>query len=257
MGVSLIVSLAILGYGLYNFLTQWQYSENGHEYLLIAYVVGTVLTFLALRLSRLKLAFTFMAMIACILLYSNTKFDWRANYINDAEKGRYFEMGQYIDQYPTFEEHTFASITGTPKIVDFNTQCYKPLLSSKNLNATLADLNYHCKSSETIRNFYGVDVRNIIQSHYKKMQNTAKQLEKGRLNSKRKFENCIKNKKCVMIPLLPAEAKDVKQQSEDYIDIRKQFWTLINDKKMSKQNCAFFDFCRVMIESKIINFEKL
>jgi len=256
MPVSLSIGLAVLGYGLYSFLTQWQYSEAGHEMLLITYLVGAVLVFFALRFSKIGIA---VALIICLLpitIYANKKFEWRESYIHSAQKGNYFAMERYIDAYPSFEDHYFNWVTGAPKWVEFSSTCYEPLLKSDNLLETKKGLNTHCKSASSIQNEYGIDIKTIINDHYRKMQNTAKMLEKGRFKNKRRFEGCINDKKCAMIPLLPAGV-EVDQQSEDYLDIRKQFWSLINDKTISTDNCNFFDFCRVMTNAEIIAFDKI
>lgn len=253
MPVSLSVGLIALGYGLYNFLSQWSYSEVGHEYLLIAYAIAAVLMFLALRMSRTGISVFFLIFLVGVTFYANQKFDWRKSYVTAAEKGNYFAMEQYIDKYPTFEDHKFAWFSDTPRWVGFSKDCYEPLLNSENIPKQKIGRN--CKNATLIKDFYRVDVHQIINTHYRKMQSTAKRLENGKLN-KRKFEACLNNKSCAMIPLLPAGV-EVDQQSEDYMDIRKQFWSVRNDKKMSQPNCDFFDFCRVMTAAEIIAFDKI
>ncbi len=255
MGIPLIASLGVLGYGLYNFLTQWKYSEDGHEYLLIGYVVLTVLIFLTLRLSKFAITGLLFVLLFCTIFYANAKFDWRKSYIVAAEGGKYFALEQYIDAYPTFEQDKFAWLLDEPRWVDFSKECYEPMLNSNNATV-MNDLGRNCKTVALIQDFYKVDVRDIIRNHYSKMQNTAKQLEKGRFKNKSAFETCIQDKKCTMIPLLPAGV-EVDQQSTDYLDIRRQFWSLINDKKMSVENCNFFEFCRVMTRNEVITLDKI
>lgn len=254
--VSLTAGLLVLAYGLYNFLTQWQFSEDGHSYLLIGYSVLSMLVFLCLRLSKSGFAIACIIGAICVLLYANQKFDWRSSYILDAQSGRYFAMEQYIDAYPTFEQSYFAWFSGAPRWVDFSNDCYQPLLNSDNMSLAVKNIGRHCKSTAAIQDFYRVDIRSIIKSYYNKMQSTAKLLEKGRLDTKPKFEKCIINKKCAMIPLLPA-GSTAKQQSDEHLEIRKQFWSVRNDKHMSQQNCDFFDFCRIMVKAKIIKFDKI
>ena len=256
MPVSLSIGLAVLAYGLFIFLTQWQYSEPGHETMLIGYLVGSVAIFFALRFSKLAIAVVIGVCLFLVTLYAGQKFEWRKTYIQNAQNGNYFALEQYIDTYPSYEDHHFSWITNAPKWVDFSSDCYEPLLKSDDLSETKKSLNTHCLSAESILSSYNIDVKTMINDHYRKMQNTAKMLEKGRLKNKRRFEGCINDKKCVMIPLLPA-GTNVEQQSEDYLDIRKQFWSLINDKKMSQANCDFFDLCRVMTGAEIIPFDKI
>ena len=253
MPVSLSIGLAALGFGLYSFLSQWSYSEAEHEYLLIAYAIGAVLAFLALRMSRTGFGVFIIICLVGITFYANHKFDWRKSYVTAAEKGNYFAMEQYIDKYPTFEGHKFAWFLDTPRWVTFSKDCYEPLINARTIQKE--NIVRTCKNAALIKDFYGVDVRQIINDHYRKMQSAAKRLENGKLN-KRKFEACLNNKTCAMIPLLPAGV-EVDQQSEDYMDIRKQFWSVRNDKKMSQKNCDFFDFCRVMTAAEIIAFDKI
>lgn len=248
---SLMVSLGLLGYGLYSFISQWQYSEAGHEYLLIAYCAGAILTFFTLRMSRNVFALIFIACMGFILLYSNAKFEWRYDYIQSAHKGQYFPLEQYIDQYPTFEANNFAWMNDKPNWVAFNQDCYEPLLKNQGRN-----INRNCEDASEIMEHYNIDIKDIIRTHYKKMQSTAQFLEKGRLGTKKKFEACINTKRCAMIPLLPKNVTVV-QQSTGYLNIRKQFWALVNNERMMPEHCAFFDLCRVMVKADIVNFDEL
>ena len=256
MAASLIIALSVLGYCLYNFLTQWQYSEAGHEYFLIASVVLSIFVFFALRISRIGLAVFLVICIAAVNFYANKKFEWRENYIENAKSGQYFAFEDYIETYPTFEETKFSWATNTPKWVAFSEECYQPLLNGTAQNGK-NPIGRNCKSSALIFDFYGIDIRGLINNHYRKMQYTATQLEKGRLARKINFEQCIQNKQCAMIPLLPASAENITQQSDEYLDIRRQFWSLINDKKMSPENCGFFDLCRTMVQAEIITLDQL
>jgi hypothetical protein len=155
-----------------------------------------------------------------------------------------------VERYPTFEEHTFAWLLDEPRWVDFAEQCYRPLLNASNMQDAKESINRHCRNEASIRDFYKVDVSDIINDYYRRMVNTAKQIEKERFRTKAQFEQCIKDKKCAMIPLLP-EGVEVRATSDDYMDIRNQFWSLINDKTMSQENCDYFEFCRVMSDADI------
>lgn len=246
MIISLGLSIGLLLYGLNYFRAEWMYSEIGHGYLAIGIIVTCVLIFLTLRLSKIMPAILLLAVYATIITYSTQKFEWRKDYIQSAERGKFFALEAYIDKYPTFEEHTFSSFMDTPKWVEFSKECYEPLLG----DSTIADLSNKCRNETTIRENYNVNVSDMINDYYRRMANTAKQIEKQRFKTKVQFENCIQTKKCAMIPLLP-EGAEVDATSNDYIDIRDQFWSLINDKTMSATNCNFFDLCRVMTKAGI------
>ena len=239
--VTLGLAITVLVYGLLEFKDQWQYSEEGHETLLGIYVILSLLLFFLLRIGKIGISVLIMIILAATLFYSNQKFEWRKDYIMQAQFKKPFPLEPYIDSYPTFEEHTFSWFFGTPKWVDFNKECYFPLTKG-------AGSGRNCKSNKAIQENYNIDVTTLIQKYYKRMQNTAKLIENGRMKSKRQFEKCIHDKRCAMIPLLP-KGIEIDRQSEEHMDVRMQFWSLINDKKMSQKNCDFFELCRVATQN--------
>jgi len=250
LGLSAIIALAALIYGLYFFSTNWSYSEEGHEYLFGGYALLSILLFFTIRFSQKVMSALLIFCLALVTLYSAEKFNWRKSYIQAANSGKYFPLDPYIESYPTFEQYKFNWLTGTPKWVDFVEDCYNPML-----NKTSIDRD--CKTSNLIQDNYGIDVKNIIRDHYKKMQSTAMRLEKGRLKNKRQFEKCLEEKECAKIPLLPPEAEGIEQQSTLYLDIRKQFWSVVNDNRISEKNCNFFEFCRLMLKNDIVSIDNL
>ncbi len=249
--VSLGLSIALLIYGLNYFRSEWMYSEIGHGYLATGIITICILLFLTLRMSKIFVSILLLLAYAVTLTYSTQKFEWRKDYIQSAENGRYFALESYIENYPTFEEHTFSSFMDTPQWVDFSRDCYEPLLKRN----PSSEPNNKCQTQSAIQENYNISVPTMINDYYSRMVNTAKQIEKQRFKTKAQLEGCIESKRCAMIPLLP-EGTDVVASSNDYLDIRDQFWSLINDKHISAQNCDYFDLCRVMTKAGIYRLPK-
>lgn len=250
LGISIIVALIALIYGISFFQSNWAFSEDGHEYLFIGYALISIALFFTVRFSKKALSFFLIVFLALVVFYSGQKFDWRQSYIQAAEAGKFFPLDPYIESYPTYEQHSFAWVTGTPKYVDFVENCYNPMLRD-------GEEGRNCKTSSLIKEHYDIDVKKIIRDHYKKMQSTASSLEKGRFKTKAQLEKCLQDKKCAKIPLLPPEAEGIDQQSTEFMDIRLQFWSIVNDKRISEQNCNFFEFCRLMLEKDIVSINNL
>jgi hypothetical protein len=237
----LVISLTSLIIGSMFFMSSWEYSEQWHEVLFAAYGVLSLSLFIAFRFKYKQIMiFLIMSMIA-ILFYSNLKFDWRKEYIVASKSGVYFTMDPYIERYPLFEEHIFSWALDVPHWVDFNDECVAPALKRQGVSRT-------CKSVQLIENKYGFNVEDLINTHYRHMKSTAKSLESGRIKTKGHLLGCIKEKKCAAIPLLPAsvDVENFDTKSNDYITIRTQFWSLINDDEISPENCEFMTLCRAM-----------
>jgi len=243
--VALGVSIAFIFYGLSLFYGNWEYSEDGHEYLALIFVLMCVALFFALRLAKGALSIVSLIFIIGLLIYSGQKFDWRESYVTAAQAGHHFALDAYIDSYPTFEQHNFAGLLGEPQWVNFSKTCYEPLLKAEDISRARKNLDRKCKTAATIREAYNVDIADMVNNYYRRMTTTARQIERERFRTKEQFAKCIQDKRCAMIPLLP-EGVQVSANSRDFLEIRNQFWSLINDKTISAANCDFFDFCRVM-----------
>jgi hypothetical protein len=247
----LIASASALTFGSIFFISSWQYSEQWHEVLFSAFIVSSLILFVALRFKYKQLIMLIVMCLISILFYANLKFDWRKEYVLASNSGVHFAMGEYIDRYPLFEEHILPSLFNSPRWVDFNDDCLTPVL--KHTPASRS-----CKSIQLIERKYGFNVQTLINRHYKKMKNTATGLEKGRIKNKEQLLSCIQEKKCVQIPLLPAgvnlEKFDAK--SDDYLTIRTQFWSIINERKISPDNCEFMTLCRAMRDLGVVAIKK-
>lgn len=247
----LIASASVLTFGSIFFISSWQYSEQWHEILFSAFIVLSLILFVTLRFKYKQLVMLVLMCLISILLYANLKFDWRKEYVLASNSGVHFAMGEYIDRYPLFEEHILPSLFNSPRWVDFNDDCLTPAL--KHIPA-----NRSCKSIQLIERKYGFNVQTLINRQYKKMKDTASSLEKGKIKRKEQLLSCIKEKKCAKIPLLPAgvDIEKFDEKSDDYLTIRTQFWSLINERKISPENCEFMTLCRAMRDLEAIAIKK-
>lgn len=248
---SILISASVLIAGCVFFISSWAYSEQWHEILFSVYAACSAGLFFTLR-SKYKQLTIFLALILIFTVaYANLKFEWRKEYIMASKSNVRFELDPYIERYPLFEEHILPSLFGVPQWINFNDDCLRPILKQKPANRS-------CRSVKLIENRYGFNVEELINMHYKKMQNTAQNLERGKIKNKKQLITCLHSKKCARIPLLPAgvQVEEINEESEDYIDVRRQFWSLINENEISPANCEFMDLCRAMRDIGVIGIKK-
>jgi hypothetical protein len=249
--LGLIIAIGVALVGLFVFVGRYEYAEAGHDYLVMGYVAACFLLFFGVRLWNIPLFV--LAVLACIgiQVYSSMKFDWREQYITQAQAGQPFPLEEYIDHYPSFEEHTFK-ILKSPDWVGFNNDCVQPALHNQPMAG-------QCGSFATIQQYYNIDIQTVMSQHYARMKNTAKMIQAGKMNKRTALVNCIANKGCASIPLLPkgVDANRIDPTSRDYIDVRQAFWSLINDKKMSADVCAADLLCKALTTMKAVDPAKL
>jgi len=187
-------------------------------------------------------------MLFTVHYYINAKFEWRENYILRSESSDRFLLSPYIENYPTYEEYAFSWFFDKPRYIDFHDECFLPALNDR-------DVNPDCKSTGLIERNYRIDVRDMIDTYYGKMRRTAQQIKSGSLNTREKLSKCLNERRCVPIALLPDNAQNINRDSLDHFQIRQQFWSLINDRQISKENCDFMDLCRAMTNIDVITIE--
>lgn len=239
--------LAIMAFGVIYFLSQWEYSENHHGTLLITWCVLAVLFSVTIHFYRYGLSVLIILMLLGAVTYAQMKFNWREAFITAASKNKYPAINRYIDHYPTFEEHSFAALTGEPRWIEFSKECLEPALDGKPMAES-------CHSVKMIEDRYNIDINSVINEHYAKMRKTAIMLQKGQLNNEAIYRSCLQSKRCAFIPLLPANADidTMSAQSGQYMDIRRQFWSIIDNKMIQDDACDFDDLCRIMRDNNVI-----
>ncbi|HEY8963700.1 MAG TPA: hypothetical protein VIN59_04470, partial [Alphaproteobacteria bacterium] len=226
-------------------------AEDGHNTVLTVYIVACLVLFVALR----KMSVVLIALCLLVMLgsqvYASQKFDWRQAYIENAIAGKPFPLEEMITTYPTFEQHMFKFLKA-PDWVRFNSECIQPALNNLPGNAD-------CKTPEAIMLRYNIDILESMRQLTAKMQNTAKLLESGQMAKRSQYVDCIAQKNCVSIPLLPkgVDAEKMDPMSKDYLEIRQAFWSLIKDKKMSKETCNLTPMCRALVNLNIVKADSL
>jgi len=246
-----ITGLVFAVFGLVFFMLQGEYAEAGHDSLLMIYIIMAILLIIPVYYSKKSIVTLIVMMMVMTIGYSWMKFDWRSQYIKDAQNGNPFVLEAYIDSYPTFEDHFFPFLSDNPQWVHFANDCYIPAMQG-------SAMNDKCRSVALINKNYNIDLDTLGRTYYRKMQNTAAMLQQGQLLNKEQYRRCLASKRCAIIPLLPAEAEGqiISETSQDYIGIRRKFWSLINDDYMSPEICEFVDFCRVMRDQNVIAIER-
>lgn len=249
--VSVATGLVCAVFGLILFMFQGAYAEKGHDKLLMVYIIMAIILIIPVYFSKKGVISLLAIMMVTTLVYSWMKFDWRADYIKNAKNGNAFILETYIDDYPTFEDHYFPILSDKPQWVHFANDCYKPATKSQDMAQT-------CRSTSLIQTNYNINLDRVIRNHFRKMKTTAEMLQQGQLLNKEQYRRCLTTKRCAIIPLLPADAegKEIDASSDDYIQIRRQFWSLVNDKEISPEICEFIDLCRVMRDQNVVPIER-
>jgi hypothetical protein len=249
--LGLIVALGVAAVGLFVFYSRYEYAEIGQDYLVMGYVASCFMLFFGVRLWNIPLFVFAIAACVAIQAYSSYKFEWRQYYVDQAQAGHPFPLEEFIDHYPTFEEHTFKLLK-SPDWVGFNTDCVQPALS----NHPMAG---QCGSFDLIQQYYNIDMRQVMSEHYARMKNTAKMIQAGKMNKRSAYSTCIANKSCATIPLLPKgiDANHIDPTSRDYLDVRQAFWSIVNDRKMSAEVCALTPMCKALVTMKAVDPAKM
>lgn len=249
--MGLLGSILTLTVGLLVFWSRYEFAEQGHDILAIIFMVACIGLFFGVRLWNIPILIVALFTAITVQIYASNKFGWRENYIQLAQMGQPFPLDEFIDHFPTYEEYTFRFLKA-PDWVRFNEECVQPSLTNQVVPP-------RCANFDLIERYYHVDVRNAMSLHFGKMKKTAKMIQDGKMNKRSAYIDCISNKVCAAIPLLPkgVDAAQIEQNSKDYIGIRQAFWSLVDDKKMSPQVCSLTPLCRALVNMKAVEPGKL
>ena len=249
--IGLIIAIAAAAVGLFMFFSRYEYAEAGQNYLVMGYVASCFILFFGIRLWNIPLFVIAILALSGVMTYSQLKFSWREDYIESAKAGHPFELEEYIDHYPSYEEHLFK-IMKAPDWVGFDEDCVKPAL----MNQSMAG---QCGAIDLINQYYNIDVKRTMTEHYGRMKNTAKQIQAGKLNKRSAYIQCLASKTCATIPLLPkgVDANHIDPTSTDYIDVRTAFWSIINDKHMTLPVCNLTPLCKALINMRAVDAKRL
>lgn len=234
----------------YLYATSIAYADDGHVYFAPAFLVLLIAAVFLLRSGGALLSG--LAVIACVssMFCIYQKINWQKNYDALQRSGTPFIYHSYIDRYPYWEEYMFPSIMKKPDWIRFTEDCTDPILAGR-------EVGPHCSSLADIRSKYYIDARTIMYSYFRRMQQTAKRIDRKEIETLPQYQVCIDRKRCAEVPLLPdgVRAAAVDRQSEDYLDIRKPFWHLVDKQEITPEVCDFMTLCKVLFTTGAFRFD--
>ena len=249
--VGFFIGLASILIGMIFFFSQWNYSETGHQVLLLVFIVLSFILMFTVHFNRANASGLIILCLFLILGYAFAKFEWRKEYILAAQNGNFPAINQHIKKYPTYEEHKFSSFMNSPRWISFSRECFEPALYER-------PMAENCHSANLIQDHYSININDTINTHYAKMRKTAFMLQKGQLNNQNIYRSCLQSKNCAFIPLLPADAniENISPKSDTHLRVRRQFWSIINNKNIQPEVCEFMDLCRVMNNANVVSIKE-
>jgi len=241
---SLIVSIMLLLSGLYVFFKDSAYMEPNHYWLLLAYIAFNIAFYFFFKLWRVALATISLFTMMFVLIIIVQKYEWRKDYVNASVP---FFLEEHITDYPTFEQHLYTSYFGGEDWIGFSRDCAEPSLLNK-------PTPLECRSFSMIQATYGLDLKNEAKLYFRKMQSTAKKIERGSMKTAQQYRVCVQSKGCAEIPMLPkgVSAENIDPNSNAYIEVRKAYWDLIDKKEITPAVCNFMKLCKVMLKLELV-----
>ncbi len=245
---ALAVSLGFIILGMVIFLQNIAHAETGTGWLAMGYVITCFFLFFVLRLRMLVLTILCVSAAFALQTYAYKKFEWRGEYIQNAQAGEPFMAEAYIDHYPTYEEQIKARIFKEPNWVDFTNQCLWPL--SKSMKPDV-----RCSNPNLVSTYYNIDLSGALIAQFDKMKETARRIEAGDLKTKAELQQCIADKQCALVPLLPpnVDATKIAPTSVEYMAIRKAFWSVMNDNRIRPEVCEYMLLCKAMVQLNLLD----
>lgn len=227
--------------GFYMFAKDWSYFESGQSGLIACFIAGLVGLFFSLARNKMALAVLAALLCAGTIVASQKKYEWRRDYLEKSRAGTPFVFEPYIVHYPPYEEYLLAPWMGTPDWVRFARACADPVQSGDTPAKACSDL-------AAIRQTYHIDAMGAVNTYRLKMAQTAQKIADGKITKKIDYLNCLSSKQCAEVPLLPPEvdADMIDPGSDDYLQIRRPFWQLINDKSITPEICGYISLCRIL-----------
>ena len=241
-GVLLALQIMIL-------MTYRNYLDFGHLILAIAYVVIALVTYWSLLKAKLIPSALGVLLAVGILGFQLEKVWWSENYLQNLTTSNAFIFEDYIETYPTLEEHIFAGILKRPDWIRFADECMQPALNRR-------PVPEQCRTPEQIDAVYRIKVDQEMQRFVGRMQKTAQDVEGGRIKSPGQYQKCIAEKRCAPIALLPdnVEAESLQGDRTQYIEIRQAFWDLIENKGLTPPVCLTMTLCRGLLAVGVVSF---
>lgn len=242
---SLAVSALLIIGGIYTFLQNGSYMEKNHGWFMLAYFSFCAAFYFTFKAWKLFLAVpSFILALACLGIIVQ-KFEWRKDYVDAPTP---FFLEEYITEYPAYEDYIKSKFLDEANWVDFSRDCAEPAVLGQPAIP-------ECSSISMVQTNYGINLRNEVNAHFRKMQNTARRVERGQMKTARQYMQCVQSKSCAEIPMLPpgVKADEIAENSNKHMDIRKAYWQLIDEKKVTPEVCDFMKLCKVMLRLNILD----
>lgn len=246
---SKVLAAGFLVFGLFSFYSSAQYIEKGHTTILVAYCVLCGVFYITVRGWRIIPAALCAIALIFTLTFSNEKFSWRKAYV---ESRTPFLFEEYIKEYPSLEEHIFAKYLGTKNWVNFSKTCAERIMQGMKVPKI-------CQSASLIKQEFGIDIKKEIKSHFNKMKKTAKRIDSGKMRTAKQYQKCIADKACAEVPMLPdgVDPESINPNSMDFIDTRKMFWSIVNDRNVTPAVCEYMKLCSIALKLSVLDKKRL
>lgn len=225
------------------------YLDFGHILTTIPYMLAVVMAFWALRAAKIIPAVLCIVVAAGLLWVSLGKVKWNERYLQGLATTNAFILEDYIDEYPTLEEHMLAKTLRKKDWVRFAENCVTPAMRQQPVAG-------FCRDATLIQQHYRINVPAEIDIFMRRMQKTAQDIESGRIRTGSQYQQCIAEKRCAPIPLLPedVDAEKLVNDSTQHIEIRKAFWDLVEGRGLTPGICNAMTLCRSMLATGVVSF---
>lgn len=230
-------------------LTYRSYLDFGHLIISILYIVVSLVSYWSLLRARILPAILSVVVASGLLYFSLTKVQWNERYLHNLTTSQAFIFEDYIDSYPTLEQHLLARTLGRQDWIRFADDCIKPALERRPMGG-------QCRTPEQIERTYNINVDQELNRFVRRMQRTAQDIEGGRIKSGGQYQKCLAEKICAPIALLPEEADVEKLQGDtsQYVEIRQAFWDLVEEKGLTPPICLTMTLCRGLLGTGVVSF---
>lgn len=244
-----ILSIIVGCFGVFFFIKDYTYFENGQLVLIAIFALLLVQFFFSTNRMRFGLALFTLILCLGVLIASQAKYNWRKDYIENSRGVKPFVLEFYVDSYPPLEEYLFASILKTPDWIRFTRDCIDPVLEEQPFRP-------ECSSMKRISETYNIDIQETLHEYRNKMAKTALRVENGNINTKKRYLDCLSKRLCVPVPLLPPGVNPgmVDPETPQYLKERRAFWQLIDSNEITKEICDFMTLCSVLKTTGALNF---
>lgn len=225
------------------------YLDFGHILTLIAFMVVVMMVFWSLRKARIIGSIIGILLATGLLYASLVKIKWNESYLQDLTTANAFILEDYIDEYPSLEGHFFSRTLGKKDWIRFAEQCVTPALAQRPVIGA-------CRDAKVIENVYRIDIQAEIDSFLRRMQRTAQEVQEERLRTGNQYQQCIAEKRCAPIPLLPdnVDADKLVNDSTQHLAVRQAFWDLVEARGLTQSVCNAMVLCRAMVHTGVLNF---